>query len=214
MRRINQSWTSAIEEPLLKKVVPAIPVWITPDMLTYAALVSMFLGGVLYFFYPQHSYSLLLVNLCIFINWLTDGTDGKVAKYRNISRPEYGSYVDHSFDTLSIAFICLGLALSKATTTDSWFILTIIVLVAHSINFLKVAITGNFYLSISGISGTDARVIIILMNFLVFAVGNRVIDGLSLLDIFGVLLSAFATVLIVKEFVITSRRLAKIKHEG
>jgi phosphatidylglycerophosphate synthase len=214
MRRINQSWTSAIEEPLLKKIVPFIPVWITPDILTYAAVISMFLGGVLYFFYPQHSYSLLLVNLCIFTNWLTDGTDGKVAKYRNISRPEYGSYVDHSFDTLSIAFICLGLAFSKATTTDSWFILTTIILVAHSMNFLKVAIIGNFYLSISGISGTDARVFIILMNFLVFAIGNRVIYGYSLLDIFGILFSAIAIVLLVKEFLTTSRRLAKIKYEN
>jgi phosphatidylglycerophosphate synthase len=214
MRRINQSWTSAIEEPLLKKIVPVIPVWITPDMLSYTAVISMFLGGVLYFFYPAHNYFLLLVNLCIFTNWLTDGIDGKVAKYRNIARPEYGNYIDHSFDTLSIAFICLGLALSKAVTTDSWFILTTIILVAHSMNFLKVSIVGSFFLSISGMSGTDARVIMILMNFLVFAVGNRVIYGYNLLDIFGVLLSALAMVLLVKEFLTTSRRLAKIKYEN
>jgi phosphatidylglycerophosphate synthase len=55
---------------------------------------------------------LLLVILCLALNWLGDSLDGTLARVRNRQRPRYGFYVDHLADTIAALFLMGGLALS------------------------------------------------------------------------------------------------------
>jgi archaetidylinositol phosphate synthase len=214
IKRINNSPISQYEESILKKIVPIVPNWITPDVLTYFAFSAMLLSGILYFIYPDHNYYLLIISFCIVVNWLADSLDGKIAKYRGISRPEYGDYLDHGFDVFSLAVIGLGLSFSKAANTHAWFVFTVIILAAFAINFLKAGITHIFYLSMFGVGPTDARIFLIFLNLVLFIVGNRNIVfagyNITLFDMFGIVSTAILGVVLVYEFVVTSSRLAKI----
>ncbi len=53
-----------------------------------------------------------LASLGFIINWLGDSLDGTVARYRNIERPKYGFFVDHTVDALDEMLVFLGLGLS------------------------------------------------------------------------------------------------------
>lgn len=213
MKRVNHSPTSRAEEAMLKKIVPLVPRWVSPDMLSGISLVSMMTGGFFYILYPQGRYYLLLVNLCIFLKWLSDSTDGKVAKFRGISRPDYGDFIDHTFDMVGPAFLFLGLAISDATLTNFWFLFTVILMIVLGVAFLKDRLLKKFYVSFSGYSPTDGLLLIVLFNFLIYAIGNRALYFLGMqltyFDLMGLVLSIGASILLIKEFILTSRQLSK-----
>ena len=209
MKRVNRSFTSPIEEKILQTIVPLVPQQISPDTLTYAAVLSSLIGGIFYIFYGHYSFVLLGVNFMLFVNWLTDSTDGKVAMYRKISRPKYGFYIDHLFDSISVVFLIGGLILSNTTLTPSWLFALALMLIVNINAYLKVYVFNVFSLSLSRVSPTDARIVLVMVNLLIFIIGNKIItlfgNRFTLFDLIGFIFVIGTLILLIPDIVKTAR---------
>ncbi len=215
MERVNDSFTSPLEEKALKKIVPLIPSYISPDTLTLISVVSSFMGGIFYLFYPRFPFALVAVNFMLFLNWLADSTDGKVAIFRNLSRPDYGYYIDHLMDAFSVLFLLGGLTLSDATNTDSWLFAGILVIIAFMNAHLKTSVLHVFSISIGKFSPTDARIALVGINFFILFIGNSrfILLGktLTLFDLVGWLFAGTIILLLTPDIINTARNLNKEK---
>lgn len=195
MKRINNTLVSGPEEKFLDYITAKLPLWCSPDFLTLTALASTMLVAAFYMLYPTSPAYLLGVNLCLFVNWFTDSTDGRVARYRNISRPNYGYYVDHLFDSLGVAFIILGIARSGLTITQSWVIGGFLMLLVYIHTYLKTTVFKEFDPSLNKFGPTETRLLLMTINFLILFLGNPTLTikniSMTTFDYIGWLLSAF-----------------------
>src|ERR1700720_3366829 len=111
-RRINQALTASLEKRALQWMARRAPRWLSSDQLTVLGLSAQIGAGVGYALSRYNRYALLLVILCLVLNWFGDSMDGTLARVRGQQRPRYGFYVDHMVDILgSVALMC-GLGLS------------------------------------------------------------------------------------------------------
>ena len=77
------------------------------DQLTLLGLGAQVGAGVCYALARYDRRALLLVIVCLALNWLGDSLDGTLARVRGHERPRYGFYVDHIVDILgSVALMC------------------------------------------------------------------------------------------------------------
>ena len=106
-RRVNQSLTAAAEKRALVWMAERAPGWVTSDQLTLLGLGAQIGAGVCYALARYDRRALLLVIVCIALNWLGDSLDGTLARVRQQQRPRYGFYVDHMVDIFgSVALMC------------------------------------------------------------------------------------------------------------
>ncbi len=111
-RRINQSLTAAIEKRALLWMAERAPGWASSDQLTLLGLGAQVAAGIFYALSRINRYALLLVILCIALNWLGDSMDGTLARVRRQQRPRYGFYVDHMVDIFGSVALMGGLGCS------------------------------------------------------------------------------------------------------
>ena len=106
-RRVNQSLTAQIEKRALQWMAERAPAWVSSDQLTVLGLTAQIGAGACYALSRYNRYALLLVILCLALNWLGDSLDGTLARVRRQQRPRYGFYVDHMVDIFgSVALMC------------------------------------------------------------------------------------------------------------
>ena len=84
----------------------------TSDQLTALGLGAQIGAGVFYGLARYNRYALLLVILCLVLNWLGDSLDGTLARVRQQQRPRYGFYVDHMVDIFGAIALMCGLGFS------------------------------------------------------------------------------------------------------
>jgi archaetidylinositol phosphate synthase len=208
MKRINATFTTIPEEKFLDYITPKLPLWCTPDFLTLMALASTMLTTIFYMLYAISPLFLLAVNLCMVINWFTDATDGRAARVRGISRPNYGYYVDHICDSLGLVFITLGVALSGMILTPSWVVGGFLMLMVYIHTYLKTTAFQEFDPSLNGFGPTEARLLLIAVNLLIFCFGNSVsvFAGISMttFDYIGWIMSAVTLVVLVTNILKTT----------
>jgi hypothetical protein len=65
---------------------------VNSDHLTVLALVAMLGAGLSYWLGSVTPLGLVLVNVCLAVNWFGDSLDGTLARVRNCQRPRYGFY--------------------------------------------------------------------------------------------------------------------------
>ena len=89
--------------------------FLSPDTLTWLALVFAIAAGILFFLSNPanelHYYYLLFAALFVLLNGLFDAIDGKVAKLTNRTTAK-GDFLDHALDRYADVFMVGGLALS------------------------------------------------------------------------------------------------------
>jgi hypothetical protein len=78
-RRINQSLTASLEKRALLWMAERAPKWLTSDQLTLLGLSAQIVAGLFYALSRYNRYALLLVIVCLALNWLGDSLDGTVA---------------------------------------------------------------------------------------------------------------------------------------
>jgi len=89
-----------------------MPVWITPDVCTIIGLMSALGIATSYALSIYNRNFLWLASFGFVVHWLADSLDGTLARYRNIERPIFGFFVDHTVDAISVTLIVLGLGLT------------------------------------------------------------------------------------------------------
>ena len=163
-RRVNQSLTAAAEKRALQWMAERAPKWVSSDQLTVLGLSAQVGAGVFYALSRSNRYALLLVILCIVLNWLGDSMDGTLARVRRQQRPRYGFYVDHMVDIFgSVALMC-GLGYSGLLHWQTAIAMLIAFLLLSSESYLATYTLSCFELS-QGIFGpTEIRILLIIGN--------------------------------------------------
>jgi phosphatidylglycerophosphate synthase len=163
-RRVNQALTASIEKRALQWMAERAPCWLTSDQLTLLGLCAQIGAGAFYAFSRSHRSALLLVILCLALNWFGDSLDGTLARVRRHERPRYGFYVDHIVDIFgSVALMC-GLACSGFLHWQTAMAMLVAFLLLSGESYLATYVLGCFQLS-QGIFGpTEIRILLVIGN--------------------------------------------------
>jgi archaetidylinositol phosphate synthase len=166
-RRIQQSFLSNLEKRTLIWLAARTPRCINSDHLTLLGLFSMAAAGAAYWWAATNRAGLLLVILCLALNWLGDSLDGTLARFRNHSRPRYGFYVDHIVDAFSALFLLGGLALSGYMSPLVALGLLIAYLMLSVEIYLASYTLGDFKISYFKMGPTELRILLSIGNLAV-----------------------------------------------
>jgi phosphatidylglycerophosphate synthase len=163
-RRVNQSLTASIERRALHWMAERAPRWLSSDQLTVLGLSAQIGAGVFYAASRYNRLALVLVILCLALNWLGDSMDGTLARARRQQRPRYGFYVDHIVDIFgSMALMC-GLGCSGLLHWQTAVAMLVAFLLLSSESYLATYTLSCFELS-QGIFGpTEIRILLIIGN--------------------------------------------------
>jgi len=177
---------------ILMWIVRHYPAWMTPDILTFSSVVFAFLCGLFYYLTKYSPLFVLGASLFLLLNWIADGTDGNLARYRHIEKEKYGYYIDHICDMISIFFIFFGLGLSEYMDIGiSMTLLGLLYLMAIN-TYLSAYTNGVMSLAYEKFGGSEIKLLTVLMNFLMFF-GKEDIHffgiGIKLFNLIGIVLS-------------------------
>jgi archaetidylinositol phosphate synthase len=163
-RRVNQALTASIEKRVLLWMAERAPNWLSSDQLTLLGLCAQIGAGVFYALARYNRYALLLVILCVVLNWLGDSMDGTLARVRRQQRPRYGFYVDHMVDIFGAVAMMCGLGYSGFLHWQTAIGMLIAFLLLSSESYLATYTLSCFQLS-QGIFGpTEIRILLIIGN--------------------------------------------------
>jgi phosphatidylglycerophosphate synthase len=158
--RIQRSLLAKLERRALTWLARRTPSWINSDHLTALALLSMLAAGLAYWWTLWNRWGLMIVVICLALNWLGDSLDGTLARFRDRQRPRYGFYVDHMCDAWGLLFLLAGLALSGFI---NWLIAAGL-LVAYLLLLLEVCVAtytlGIFQMSFFKFGPTELRIVL------------------------------------------------------
>lgn len=168
-QRDLRSFTAASEKKLLIALARRLPAWVGPDHLTALGAVAMAGAGLCYRLVAVSPLAFLGVNLFLFLNWFGDSLDGTLARVREKQRPRYGFYVDHLVDAFGAIFLLGGLASSGLVTPLAALSLLIAYLLLQIHIALKAHTTRVFQIAFGGIGGTEARILLAVLNLAVLA---------------------------------------------
>ena len=167
-KREQTSLLAPIEKRLLIGMAEAMPAWVNSDHLTLLGFVAMCLAGLCYWMARWNRFALVLVMVCLFLNWLGDSLDGTLARVRNRLRPRYGFYVDHITDAFGTVFLIGGLGLSGYMSPAVSVGLLIVYLLLSIQSYLATYAIGSFQLSYWKFSPTELRVLLVAGNIALF----------------------------------------------
>ena len=156
---------SPLERITLIGLAKRMPSWINSDHLTVLGFVAMFLAGFFYAASRWNPRMLMLVNVCLALNWFGDSLDGTLARYRNRQRPRYGFYVDHIIDTYGTLFLIGGLAISGYMSERVAALMLVVFLMLAINSYLAAHTLGIFKISHWIFGPTEIRVVLCIGNF-------------------------------------------------
>jgi archaetidylinositol phosphate synthase len=190
--RLQTSVLAAAEKRLLIHIAHRLPLRVNSDHLTALGGLAMLGTGIGYWLSARHPAALVLVVVCLAINWFGDSLDGTVARVRNCQRPRYGFYVDHVFDTLGVLFILAGLGLSgymtpivAACVLAAYYLLSIEIYLASSV-------LRTFRMGFAGFGPTELRILLAIGTLALFNHAKVTIAGRAFLlfDVGGLIAAA------------------------
>ncbi len=196
---INTGLTAHAEEKAKEWICPRIPQWVNSDMLTVLGFLSSFIIAAGFILGFANRWYLLLVIIGLILNWFGDSFDGSLARYRHKTRPNYGYYIDHITDGLTITVLGLGLGLSGFVRVEIAlaFIIMYLMLMMHV--ELVTYVENEFKYSFGLFGPTEFRIIGILLAVVMFFI------PVKYFDIWGYTLTQydlFATFAVVVMFII------------
>jgi len=118
---------------------------------------------------------LWLASAGFFLNWFGDSLDGTLARKRNIERPKYGFFIDHTTDALVEVIVFVGLGLSGYVNMTLALIALIGYFLMSILVYIYTYVSGTFRIAYIDLGPTEFRAIAILANALIFFVGNPMV---------------------------------------
>ena len=163
-RRVNLALTASLEKRALVWMAERAPAWVTSDGLTLLGLGAQIGAGVCYALARFDRRALLLVIVCIALNWLGDSLDGTLARVRDQQRPRYGFYVDHMVDVFGAVALMGGLACSGVVHWQTAAAMLVAFLALASESYLATYTMGRFEMSQGMFGPTEIRLLLIAGN--------------------------------------------------
>ncbi len=216
--RAQVSFLAPIEKRCLIWLANRAPRWINSDHLTLLGLAALLGAGLSYWYARSNRAGLLLVIVCLALNWLGDSLDGTLARVRNRQRPRYGFYVDHIVDAFGTLFLLGGLALSGYMAHGIAVGLLLVYFLLSIEVYLTTYTIGTFHLSFWKFSPTELRILLMIGNLALFRYPEAVLFGRhyrmfdvgGAVGIAGMSLMLIAAVIRHTVFLYRSERLPKI----
>src|SRR5579872_5765724 len=162
--RINRSLTASLEKRALEAMARRAPGWVTSDGLTSLGLAAQGAAGLFYAVARWHRWALLLVIVCIILNWLGDSLDGTLARVRNQQRPRYGFYVDHIVDIFGATALMCGLGFSGFAHWPVVIAMLVAFLLLSAESYLATYTLSCFQMSQGLFGPTEIRILLIIGN--------------------------------------------------
>jgi archaetidylinositol phosphate synthase len=213
--RINDILLGPLERPALKWLAAHMPAWVNSDMLTGVGVLGALVILVGYWLTNIDKGFLWLASLGFVINWFGDSLDGTLARYRQVERPRYGFFVDHTVDAFNEVLIFLGLGLSPYIRFQIASLALIGYLLMSVLVYVRTAVTGEFRISYGRLGPTEVRVIAILANMLIFFFGNPAIGipwgTITIFELVAALIAGILFLIFIFSTLQEARNLAK--HE-
>ncbi|GGD89202.1 hypothetical protein GCM10011515_06100 [Tsuneonella deserti] len=203
-RRIQRNLLARGEQRVLQWLCPRLPRWLSPDILTALALASAIAIGAGYLLSNLSAGWLALAVAGFVVHWFGDSLDGTIARYRQIERPRYGYFIDHSCDALATLLILGGLGASPYLRVDVALFAVVVYLLMSVHTFLLAKVSGNFPLSHLGAGPTEARILLIVLTVAMGWLGPD-FGRLAGLNAFDVLFTGMSAVLVILFVVQTLR---------
>jgi phosphatidylglycerophosphate synthase len=153
-----------MEKRALQWMAERAPKWVSSDQLTLMGFCAQVGAGAFYALSRYNRYALLLVIVCVVLNWLGDSMDGTLARVRRQQRPRYGFYVDHMADVFGATALMCGLGFSGFLHWQTAVAMLVAFLLLSSESYLATYTLTCFQLS-QGIFGpTEIRILLIIGN--------------------------------------------------
>jgi archaetidylinositol phosphate synthase len=199
-QRVNQALTASAEKRALQWMACRAPHWLSSDQLTVLGLSAQIGAGAGYALSRYNRYALLLVILCLVLNWFGDSMDGTLARVRCQQRPRYGFYVDHMVDIFgSVALMC-GLGFSGFVHWQTAIAMLVAFLLLSSESYLATYTLSRFQLSQGLFGPTEIRILLIVGNLALLRSPYSTVFGhrILLFDLGGTIASVcmFATAIL------------------
>jgi archaetidylinositol phosphate synthase len=195
-KRVNDILLGPLERPALHWLAAHMPAWVTPDICTLIGLGGAAITLAGYGLSSVHPGFLWLASLGFLVNWFGDSLDGTLARYRNIERPRYGYFVDHTTDAVVQVIVFLGLGFSPYVTYNIACLALVGYLMLSILVYLRTHIAGEFKISYGGLGPTESRVVAVLLNTAMFFFGFQNIQiGRQTLSLYDVPVLVVALVL-------------------
>ncbi|MGC1157224.1 MAG: CDP-alcohol phosphatidyltransferase family protein [Acidobacteriaceae bacterium] len=191
-RRVNQSLTAAVERRALTWMAERAPRWVTPDGLTALGLGAQVSAGIGYALALWDRRALLVVIVCIALNWLGDSLDGTLARVRRQQRPRYGFYVDHMVDIFGSVALLGGLGWSGLVHWQVAVAMSVGFLLLSAESYLATYTLGQFELSQGLFGPTELRILLVVGNLALLRSPYATVFGhrMLLFDIGGAIAAA------------------------
>ena len=164
--RIQTSVLNAAEKKVLVWLAQRQPRWMTSDILTYIGTFGAIVIAAGYLLSAWNPAFLWISSMGFVINWYGDSLDGTLARVRNLQRPVYGYYLDHTIDAINEVIIFVGVGLSGLIHLE----IALMALVMYLLMTINVSINAHlkkeFRLTYAKMGPTEFRIIMIIINTL------------------------------------------------
>lgn len=209
--RIQQNILARSERRLLNWICPRLPQWVTPDKLTVLGFFGAVIVAVGYMLSWLDSEWLGLCLAGYVINWFGDSLDGSLARWRQIERPNYGYFVDHSVDALATLLMVSAIGMSPYMRFDVALMAVIGYFLLSIHTFLAAKVVGEFRLSYMAGGPTELRLMLMAMTVAMPIIGGADIGGtnFSVFDLFALVVSSILVTLFIVQTSATARMLRR-----
>jgi len=174
--RVNDILLGPLERPALKWLAAHMPPWVTPDICTIIGLLAALMIMISYGLSIFDRNFLWIASLGYVFNWFGDSLDGTLARYRQIERPSFGFFVDHTTDAFNEVMIFVGLGLTPYISFPIACLALIGYLLMSILVYVRTCVVGEFKISYSKLGPTEIRVLAILLNIIMYFLGVRTIS--------------------------------------
>lgn len=212
-KRVNDILLGPLERPALQWLAAHMPPWVNPDILTTIGIFGSIVVFTSYCLTNLSSGFLWLASLGMVINWFGDSLDGTLARYRHIERPKYGFFVDHTTDAISESLVFLGLGLSPYIHFEIAALALIGYLLMCILVYVRTTVSGVFRISYAKIGPTELRLLVIIVNAVLYFVGNPLLvlpfGSFAIYDIVGIVVAVALIAAFVISTIIDATQMAK-----
>jgi archaetidylinositol phosphate synthase len=171
VKRVNASVLGAFERPLLAWLAKSMPSWVIPNHLTFLGVCGAVLAAAGFCLTQWSIWWLWLASIGLVANWFGDSLDGTLARYRQIERPRFGFFVDHTCDLFSQAIIFLSIGLSSCAHLASACLALIAFLMAFVFTLIGTQVRNTMRITYFGFGPTEIRALLLIGNLFVLAFG-------------------------------------------
>jgi len=169
--RFNASVLGPLERPALAWLARRMPAWVKPDHLTALGVAGALFTAAGFILSRWSLHWLWLANAGLVINWIGDSVDGNLARFRQIERPRYGFFVDHTSDLFSQVVIFLSLGISPCAHFSVACLGLIAFLMGFVYTLIGAHVRATMRITYFGFGPTEIRALLLFGNLMALAFG-------------------------------------------